>query len=153
MEPSRIACGGRAGLDHLERVPSGSQAVRAGVEPGSRLAQRQVRLRRQDQREQPGAQVQVPVDQPEADLRRHQRDRHRRYQLEHHGGEESDAQRAQRLLHLGPQRFLPPQLLLHLLALTGEQRELHARLLEARLETMRKTGIVDDEIELFVYLR
>src|SRR5262244_2362496 len=55
-------------------------------------------------------------------------------------GGDGDAQGGQRLLGVGPERFLSSQLLLHLLALAGEQRELDARLLEARLEAPSGRG-------------
>src|SRR5215467_13574888 len=55
-------------------------------------------------------------------------------------GGDGDAQGGQRLLGLGAERFLPSQLLLHLLALAGEQRELDTRLLEARLEAPSGRG-------------
>src|SRR5215467_7514784 len=55
-------------------------------------------------------------------------------------GGDRDAQAGQRLLGLGAERFLSCQLLLHLFALAGEQRELDARLLEARLEATPGRG-------------
>src|SRR5215467_8406156 len=55
-------------------------------------------------------------------------------------GGDGDAQGGQRLLGVGPERFLSSQLLLHLLALAGEQRELDTRLLETRLEAPSGRG-------------
>ena len=81
-------------LDDGDGFPGGGQAVGARVELGGGLAQRQVGLRGEDQRDQPGAQVQVAVDQAEADPDRHHRDRQGRDELEHQGGKERDAQRA-----------------------------------------------------------
>ena len=51
------------GIKHRERLLGGREAVGDSVELGGCGAQGQVGLGGQDQHEQPGAQVEVPVDQ------------------------------------------------------------------------------------------
>ena len=65
----------------------------AGVELGAQAAQRQVRLGRQDQREQPDLQRQLTHRQPQAHAHRHQRHRDRRQQLQRQRGQEGHPQR------------------------------------------------------------
>ncbi len=95
----RAAQGGDRGLEHLEDLLRGRQPLGGRVVLRPDLTQRQISLRRQDQDDQPGVQIELPVDQPHADGHGHQRHRERRQQFQGEGGEEGDAQ--------GPHRRLP----------------------------------------------
>ena len=67
------------------------------MELGAELAEREVGLRREDQDEQPGPQVQLAGHQSQADPHRDERDREGREQLQDERGQEGDPQRRQRL--------------------------------------------------------
>ena len=71
-------------------------ALHAGVEPRTHLAQRQVRLGREDEHEQRRLQVELPVEQAQPHLHGDERHRDRGQQLQHERRQERDAQRAHR---------------------------------------------------------
>ncbi len=89
--------GGTSRVEHLEHVVGRRHALRRGVELHADLAQRQIRLGREQQHEEADRERQRPVDEPEPDRDCDDRDRDRREELEHETREERDAEHAHRL--------------------------------------------------------
>jgi len=83
-------------VQHVEGARRGGDPVGRGVEVRADLAQRQVHLGREHEDRESGLQIQVTGDQPQPDADGHQSHRERGDQLEHHAGQERDAQRRHR---------------------------------------------------------
>ena len=103
--PDTVRLGGRdsqPGASMTANAPlRGREPFGAGVPAGGEPAQGQVGLRREDQGEQPGAQAEVAVREPDPDRDGDHRDRHGRDQLEDQRGEERDLERRERALAVG----------------------------------------------------
>ena len=89
---------GRRGVQDRAGARGRGGALDAGVELRADRAQRQVRLGGEQQHEQCGLVAQVPGQQPQAHLHRHQRRGQRRRQLQHQRRQERHPQRAHRRL-------------------------------------------------------
>ncbi|KJL27060.1 hypothetical protein RL72_00664 [Microbacterium azadirachtae] len=114
-----VSAGGRRGrrVQDLEHVLGRGDALGRGMELHAHLPQRQERLGRQEQDEQPDAEGQLAVEEPQPDRHRDDRDRQRRQQLQREPGEEGIPQHAQslapvllrRLPHAGGGTTLPSE--------------------------------------------
>ncbi len=89
------------GVDHIEGGAGRGQAGYGRVILRADLAQRQVHLRGEQQREQPAAQVQRARHQPKSDRHRNQRHRQGRQQFQHERRHERPAQRHHGLFPVG----------------------------------------------------
>ena len=76
-------------LQQREHLLGRRHALGAGVVVGAQLAQRQIGLGREHQREQRAAQTQLAAHQSQADRHRHERHRDRREELEDQRGQEA----------------------------------------------------------------
>ena len=85
------------GIQHVEDVVGRGDALGGGVELHAHLTQRQIRLGGEQQHEQPDAEGERAVDQPEPDRHRDDRDRDAREELEREPREERHPQHLHRL--------------------------------------------------------
>jgi hypothetical protein len=87
---------GRGSVQHLENAPRGGCSCQAGMEAGAEQAQRQIKIRREDQDEESLLKGEPPLQQPQADFYRHHGDAEGRHQLHNQGRQKRHAQNAQR---------------------------------------------------------